>query len=125
MSTDAPNTTGRSTPQSTSQSTSQSTPLSTSKSTHSSSSSSILPGTSTRSPEKRTRPPRIRKYARDYPGCGYACSIPKDLRKHQVKHYGPNTDMAFHCPNSGCGKVFGRKENGRRHAARHCRYRPR
>ncbi|KAK0654805.1 hypothetical protein B0T16DRAFT_805 [Cercophora newfieldiana] len=76
-----------------------------------------------RSSRKPTRSTRVRKHSCSFRDCSYASFLLKDLEKHKVKHFGPNPETAFYCPNPGCGKIFGRKENGRRHAMRHCRYR--
>ncbi|KAK0715951.1 hypothetical protein B0H67DRAFT_582069 [Lasiosphaeris hirsuta] len=75
---------------------------------------------------KLARPARSRKHACDYLGCSYACALPKDLKKHKIKHLGPSTPghQSYQCPNPGCDKQFPRKDNGLRHAKHYCRYRP-
>ncbi|KAH8649143.1 hypothetical protein BX600DRAFT_474616 [Xylariales sp. PMI_506] len=66
---------------------------------------------------------RTRRHACHFDGCAYRCALPKDLRKHVIKHKRPHENDCYRCPNLGCGKTFPRADNGVRHTKYHCPYR--
>ena len=69
------------------------------------------------------RPARARRHVCDVRGCGYSTALRRDLTKHKITHFGPDPHSSYKCPNPGCGKVFGRKENGTRHTRESCPFR--
>ncbi|KAK4228085.1 hypothetical protein QBC38DRAFT_476131 [Podospora fimiseda] len=69
--------------------------------------------------------PRAKKYTCDFEDCTYACDLPKDLKKHKIKHSNTiwsETDPVYTyvCPNKGCNRLFGRRDNGLRHTKNNC-----
>ena len=79
----------------------------------------LLPSPAPHSPGRITK--RRRKHTCPYPGCGYSCALPKDLRKHTSTHYPPSIE----CPNrpNGCDRLFRREDHCARHAATSCQHR--
>ena len=55
--------------------------------------------------------------------CQYSCSLPKDLERHMVRHFGLPDESCYRCPNPGCGKLNPRRHNGLRHTRLYCKFR--
>ncbi|KAH8888921.1 hypothetical protein GQ53DRAFT_226372 [Thozetella sp. PMI_491] len=56
------------------------------------------------------------------PECSYSSRLPKDVEKHKIKHFGLPSTSCYVCPNSWCGKLYPRRDNGLRHTRLHCRH---
>lgn len=64
-----------------------------------------------------------RRYQCTWNGCGYVSYLPKDVRKHFVKHVRPKDEDCFKCIHPACGRLFPRSDNRDRHSKK-CQRRP-
>ncbi|KAK4460904.1 hypothetical protein QBC42DRAFT_288076 [Cladorrhinum samala] len=58
-------------------------------------------------------------------GCRYSTNSGRDREKHLATvHSKGISRFSYTCPNPGCGKLFGRSDNGLRHTRNNCGFKP-